>query len=126
MARQKAKWLASLPQQPCARCGYHDEDCSNAAAPSRTPPSNSAFPPNTFVYAGPSATAQHVNVATPAASESAMEEGLLIGSDFEHGYGSIQQTDEPVVQEPEEIVVSRPKGKGKKSSQSTPAASLST
>ena len=125
MARQKAKWLASLPKEPCARCGYHDHAGEITVAPSHPPAATPAFPPNTFVYAGPSATAQHVNVATPAASESAMEEGLLIGSDFEHGYGSIQQTDEPVVQEPEEIVVSRPKGKGKKSSQSTPAASSS-
>lgn len=39
--------------------------------------------PNTFTYAGPSATYQHPTVVTPLSQESAMEERLLIGSDLD-------------------------------------------
>lgn len=43
-----------------------------------------------------------------------MEEGLLIGSDFEGGYQTIARDDETVVDQPEGTVVAKGKSKGKK------------
>lgn len=68
------------------------------------------MPPNIFGYAGPSATYQDPNLVTPESSDSAMEEGLLIGSDFSTGYGSISHP-ECTLEQPDEVVVG---GKGKK------------
>ena len=73
-------------------------------------------PSNTFPYVGPSAAAPAPRSPqlTPESAASTMEEGLLIGSDFETGYGSIEPS-EPTLEQPEEVVV----GKGKKKKSST-------
>lgn len=48
-----------------------------------------------------------------------MEEGLLIGSDFDGGYGSIQQDQEPTIVQPEEAVVAKTKAKSKRQAASS-------
>ena len=58
---------------------------------------------------------------TPESPESAMEEGLLIGSDFGSNYGSVER-DEPVLEPPEGVVV----GKGKKKAKSGGSQKSST
>ncbi|KAK3069633.1 hypothetical protein LTR53_011877 [Teratosphaeriaceae sp. CCFEE 6253] len=116
VARYKTKWLASISvvSQPCARCGYHeilDPVTSNEASP------------NTFVYVGTSATAAPqasahgrdiLRTTAPATTPSSatldcdMEEGLLTGSDFGTGYGSIADPApeaEPTLEQPAEILV---------------------
>lgn len=118
MARKKKTWLASLFKEPCARCGYTEID--DAPLPSNQAQSHPRVAnraperPNVFPYAGPSARFQETTVLTPQASDSAMEEGLLIGSDFEGGYQTISRDDETVIEQPEGIAVTKGKGKGKK------------
>ena len=113
MARYKAKWIASLQREPCARCGYTES--GNAPAHSHPP----VQPANVLTYAGPSAqsTGTIATALTPGSPESSMEEGLLIGGDFGQGYGSIERT-EPTIEAPEEVVV----GKGKKKMNSSAAS----
>lgn len=110
MARYKKKWLAEVLDQPCERCGY--SQTTNAAVP--TPQPNSVHPPNNYAYAGPSAEFRQANVVTPSSPESAMEEGLLI--DHGAGYGSVDHG-EPVIREPEEVIVA--KGSKKKATSSS-------
>ncbi|TKA40758.1 hypothetical protein B0A54_08027 [Friedmanniomyces endolithicus] len=63
-----------------------------------------------------------IPVSTPSSpdADSAMEEGLLIGSEFGTGYGSISTPEpepsrDPMLEQPAEIVVgSSSKSKGKK------------
>ena len=106
MARYKKQWLGSLLKQQCTRCGYSDDPGEPT-----TPQESSIHPaPNVFTYAGPSAVAfRDASVVTPESTDSAMEEGLLIGSDFGSGYGSTERA-EPTIEQPEEVVA----GKGKK------------
>lgn len=61
--------------------------------------------------------AVRASMMTPQSPESTMEEGLLIGSDFSGGYGSI--TPEPSIESPEPVVV----GKVKKSKKSIATSS---
>ena len=119
MARKKKAWLATLPREPCARCGYTEIEDNATSAPQRQthPAHASSTPPqpNVYPYAGPSADFRQANILTPEQSESAMEEGLLIGSDFEGGYQTMSsRDDETVVEQPERVVVVKGKGKGKK------------
>ena len=108
MARYKKKWLASLPIQPCARCGYVE------TTDGITPPHQGSYeqPANTFTYAGPSARFERRDLLTPESPDSTMEEGL-IGSGYRAGYGSISRP-EPTLHQPEEVMV----GKGKKKASS--------
>lgn len=109
MAHKKKNWLSTLEQHPCARCGYveqhgsttSDQQCAHEQ-------------PNVFPYAGSSANFGRANILTPESPESVMEEGLLIGSDFGSGYGTVEHT-EPVLEPPDEVVV----GKGKKKAKSS-------
>ena len=87
------------------RCGYSEKQ-NDSPTPDDQQNEERA---NLFPYAGPSADPGRSNVVTPESPESAMEEGLLIGSDFGSDYGSVKRT-EPVLKSPEEVVV----GKGKK------------
>ena len=138
VARYKAKWLASIHiiPQPCARCGY--SELPTAAESPRVfhpvqQPATDPLPHNTFVYAGHSAAPvtpgpanrmqnARIPVSTPSSpdADSAMEEGLLIGSEFGTGYGSISTPEpepsrDPMLEQPAEIVVgSSSKSKGKK------------
>jgi hypothetical protein len=105
MDHRKQIWLSKLDKLPCARCGYSEEQNDQPTPGHR----DDVEPANIFPYAGPSADFGRANVLTPESPESAMEEGLLIGSDFGSDYGSVKRT-EPVLEPPEEIVV----GKGKK------------
>ena len=105
MARYKKRWLANLQMQPCARCGYGEVSVEQTK-PHRTTTDQA---PNTFTYAGPSAQFRRTNILTPESPDSAMEEGLLMRSDFDTGYGSIGRS-EPTIDQPEQVVV----GKGKK------------
>ena len=118
MARKKHAWRASLPQDPCARCGYTSAPSASSAQqqPATEPAGN--VQPNVYPYAGPSADFRETNVLTPERSsssdESAMEEGLLLGSDFEGGYQTISREEDTVVEQPEGVVVGKgKKGKGK-------------
>lgn len=108
MARSKKRWLANLPPQPCLRCGYGEPCVQPTGAGSQTRKSR----PNTFAYAGPSAKFHQASVLTPDSLDSALEEGLLIGSDNGEGYGAIVDP-EPILEQPEEVSV----GKGKKKKQ---------
>lgn len=123
MARKKDAWLASLPPPTCERCGY----TSPSSTPSTAQPATKPLPPlpaehaqpNIYPYAGPSAEFRQSNILTPDRSESeesAMEEGLLLGSDFEGGYQTISREEETVVEQPEGVVVGGKvrKGKGRK------------
>ncbi|KAK0314628.1 hypothetical protein LTR01_001452 [Friedmanniomyces endolithicus] len=139
VARYKARWLASIHiiPQPCARCGYSELPTAAVLPRAFHPvpqPATDSLPPNNFVYAGHSAAlvppgpASRMQTVRPAVStpsspdaDSAMEEGLLIGSEFGTGYGSIS-TPEPdhahdvTLEQPAEVVVgssSKPKGKKK-------------
>ncbi|KAK4504186.1 hypothetical protein PRZ48_005102 [Zasmidium cellare] len=104
MARCEKKWLLRLSLEPCPRCGYHEHaDTEAGQTPERSQP------PNTFTYAGPSASYQPPTAHTPTSSDSMMEEGLLIGPELGKNYGAVEVT-EPTVCEPTEVVV----GKGKK------------
>ena len=105
MARYKASWLASLPKEQCARCGYSEDQ----AEPTTPHQHSTGQCSNMFTYAGPSAGFRQANILTPECPESVMEEGLLIGSDIGSGYGSIERP-EPTLDQPAEVVV----GKGKK------------
>ena len=105
MNHKKQIWLSTLGKQSCARCGYNEEQNDPPISDHR----HDSEGANIFAYAGPSADFGRANVLTPESPESAMEEGLLIGSDFGSDYGSVKRT-EPVLEPPEEIVV----GKGKK------------
>jgi hypothetical protein len=105
MDDKKQNWLSKLEKQPCARCGYTEEE-NNPPTPDHRHDGDRA---NIFPYVGPSADLGRTTVLTPESPESAMEEGLLIGSDFGSDYGSVKRI-EPVLEPPEEIVV----GKGKK------------
>ena len=129
MARKRLGWLAGLTVEPCARCGYAEIDVSASPQPSR-PIRTSRAParPNVVPYVGPSADLRQANVLTPQTSESAMEEGLLIGSDFEGGYQTISSRDEePAGQQAENVVVVKGKAKGKKKAvRSEDAAAAST
>lgn len=115
MARKRLGWLAGLTIEPCARCGYTEIDISASQRPSR-PIRTARRParPNVVPYIGPSADFRQANVVTPEASESAMEEGLLIGSDFDGGYQTISKDEEPATQQAENVVVVKGKAKGKK------------
>ena len=105
MARSKKRWLASLPVQPCLRCGY-GEPCVQPTDPTPRPKKSR---PSTSPYAGPSAKAYQPRVLTPDSLDSALEEGLLIGSNSGEGYGTIIDRG-PTLEQPEEVFV----GKGKK------------
>lgn len=105
MDHKKQNWLSKLDKQPCARCGYTEEQ-NDPPSPSHQHDGERA---NIFTYAGPFADLGRATVLTPESPESAMEEGLLIGSDFGSDYGSVKRA-EPILEPPEEIVV----GKGKK------------
>lgn len=121
MACKHQSWLASLPpRDPCARCGYA-ETPSSPTTPPVAPQHHSQQqqPSNLSTYAGPSADFRRANVLTPAQSESAMEEGLLIGEEFlaGGGYQTISRVEgegeDVVVEQPESVVVGKGKGKGK-------------
>lgn len=118
MARKKHAWLASLPKDTCARCGYTDiEDDSPSCARPHSDPTHddlSKGEPNVHPYAGRSADFGQANILTPEQSESVMEEGLLIGSDFGGGYQTMARDDETTIEQPEGAVVVKTKGKGKK------------
>lgn len=118
MARKKNGWLASLPNEPCARCGFTEHDETPLApAQQRSRPAlivRAPAQPNVFPYAGPSAEFRQANTLTPQVSDSAIEEGLLIGSDFEGGYQTISRDEDAVVEQPENVVVVKAKAKGKK------------
>lgn len=123
MARKKNAWLASLPQGACERCGYTSSTTSNTRAEvaAALDHAKGHVRPNVYPYAGPSADFRDANVLTPERSESdesAMEEGLLLGSDFEGGYQTISHPGlerETVIEQPEGVVVGLgKKGKGKK------------
>lgn len=108
MDQKKKAWLSTLQARPCARCGYMEEPNNSTNREQQSHEEQ----PNVFPYAGPSAEFGQANILTPESTgnhESAMEEGLLIGSDFGSNYGSVER-DEPVLEAPEGIVV----GKGKK------------
>lgn len=109
MAREHKKWRAALQKDPCNRCGYLE----SAAAPNTPAPGNQC-PSNTYTYAGPSAQFPRADVLTPVSQESAMEERLLIGSESGSRYGTVEcnEHSEPIVEQPEEVVVC--KGKKKK------------
>lgn len=119
MDKKKQDWLSKLKEQPCARCGYTEE--RNDRDPANRLSSDAQ--PNIFPYAGPSAVFDRANILTPESPESAMEEGLLIGSDFGSGYSSVERA-EPVLKSPEEVVVG--KGKKKAKSASSQAGSSKT
>lgn len=106
MDSKKQAWLATLQRPACARCGYVEEQNNSTPTTDRRTHEEQ---PNVFPYAGPSADFGRSNVMTPESPESAMEEGLLIGSDFGSSYGAVER-EEPVLEPPEGIVV----GKGKK------------
>ena len=119
MRDKEKQWRAKLKPAPCDRCGYVEE---TSDPPSDERPA-SAEHPNVFTYAGPSASFRRSNILTPESPESAMEEGLLIGSDFGSNYGSVDRSQyEPVLESPEEIVV----GKGKKKAKSVSGQKGST
>ncbi|KAF2719650.1 hypothetical protein K431DRAFT_286453 [Polychaeton citri CBS 116435] len=140
MGQKKAAWLAKLQAPACERCGWLNQADSverhcqpqhpsppNAtkAQPSR-PATRQNVQPNLFTYAGPSASESATSyqrgddILTPQHTESAMEEGLLIGSDVGTGYGSIAESVaadthlEPELDQPAEIVVGKGKGSKKK------------
>lgn len=110
MARKKDAWLVSLPKDPCARCGYTDIDGDSPANRAN----HSSIQHNIHPYASPSADFRQANILTPEQSESAMEEGLLIGSDFEGGYQTMAREDETTIEQPEGVVVVKGKSKGTK------------
>lgn len=110
VAWYKAKWQAAQTKEPCARCGYLEQDGKK--------PTQQKQRPSIVPYVGPSAHCHQASVLTPASQESAMEEGLLIGSDLGSSDGFVET--EPVI-EAEEVVVS--KGKKKSTAASKPAKS---
>lgn len=118
MARKKQAWLKELPKEPCGTCGYTetDEPASQPQQQQQQPVRGVRTPAqaNVFPYAGPSAYFRQASVLTPERSESAMEEGLLIGSDFEGGYQTIDRDEGTTVEQPDSVVVSKGKVKGKK------------
>lgn len=125
MARKKHTWLRSLSvsPQPCAGCGYVEID-KPVQHPQQQAGRSARHGPNVFPYAGPSADCRCAGVFTPEREESAMEEGLLIGSDFDGGYQTMDadRDEETTVEQPESVVVGKGKGKGKaKKKDATPA-----
>ena len=117
MDSKKKAWLSTLTRPVCARCGYVEEQNDPPASGEQ----GHEEQPNIFPYAGPSAEFGRSNVMTPESPERAMEEGLLIGSDFGSNYGSVER-DEPVLEPPEGVVV----GKGKKKAKSSGSQKSST
>lgn len=109
MSHKEKIWLAKLQKTACDRCGYTE----GSGEPEISGQPSNPEQPNIFPYAGPSADTGRTNILTPETPESALEEGLLIGSDFGSGYGAVESY-EPILEQPEEIVI----GKGKKKAKS--------
>lgn len=120
----KIAWLRTLPHGPCARCGFSvsSVDVLRSHLPfrqereyRRQPVGTTRAPasparPNLCTYAGPSATLHDESALTPQTTDSAMEEGLLVSSDYGGGYGAVETANEQediVVQEPREVVVQK-------------------
>ncbi|KAK5164939.1 uncharacterized protein LTR77_009604 [Saxophila tyrrhenica] len=106
-ARYKKKWLAELERTPCSQCGHTESIAQAAQASHGFYDAESARP---FLPT-------REPMMTPESVASTLEEGLLIGSDY-NGYGSIDPV-EPTLVQPEEVIV----GKGKKSKKSAASSS---